>query len=191
MTLQDAITKKAEERIALCSKYTVVEYSGQCWRELVGAEEARIVVGLLELVCPPIQKPNADRVAALPVGLIADGKDTLMRRDAACDYLCAALNRLPGVTTYESCCGHGKKLYRIWLHMAVPSVGARVLTRCLSKRYYTYTHPWNLYLGDSEDAACFILEGGLSDLYGAYPMAQRLANNLLDYAHCLETAEKG
>jgi len=29
--------------------------------------------------------------------------------------LCDALNKLPGVRTVESCCGHGKQPFRIWI----------------------------------------------------------------------------
>lgn len=34
--------------------------------------------------------------------------------DKECMALCAALNQLDGITTVESCCGHGSKPYRIW-----------------------------------------------------------------------------
>ena len=28
--------------------------------------------------------------------------------------LCIAMNKFPGIKTIESCCGHGKRPYRIW-----------------------------------------------------------------------------
>lgn len=34
--------------------------------------------------------------------------------DKECVVLCDALNSIPGVTTRESCCGHGRKPYRVW-----------------------------------------------------------------------------
>ena len=34
--------------------------------------------------------------------------------DAECVDLYLAMNRLPGIQTIESCCGHGKHQYRIW-----------------------------------------------------------------------------
>ena len=34
--------------------------------------------------------------------------------DAECVALCNALNRLPGVRTTESCCGHGKSEYHVF-----------------------------------------------------------------------------
>ena len=35
--------------------------------------------------------------------------------DPECVSLCAAINSLAGLHTVESCCGHGKVPYRIWL----------------------------------------------------------------------------
>lgn len=29
--------------------------------------------------------------------------------------LCKALNKLPGIKTVESCCGHGQHEFRIWI----------------------------------------------------------------------------
>lgn len=34
--------------------------------------------------------------------------------DKECIDLCKAINRMPGIITHESCCGHGKTLYHIW-----------------------------------------------------------------------------
>ncbi len=34
--------------------------------------------------------------------------------DPECRELCEALNLLPGITTFSSCCGHGRFPYRIW-----------------------------------------------------------------------------
>lgn len=39
--------------------------------------------------------------------------------DPECLALCQAINdHVPGVITTESCCGHGKAPYRIWVHAA-------------------------------------------------------------------------
>lgn len=38
------------------------------------------------------------------------GKDM----DSECVKLCDAINSIPGLITYESCCGHGKDTFRIW-----------------------------------------------------------------------------
>lgn len=34
--------------------------------------------------------------------------------DAECVALCTAMNKVPGIRTIESCCGHGRYPYRVW-----------------------------------------------------------------------------
>lgn len=34
--------------------------------------------------------------------------------DVECLALCDAINKLPGLQTIESCCGHGKESFNIW-----------------------------------------------------------------------------
>ena len=34
--------------------------------------------------------------------------------DEECVELCAAMCRMPGIETHESCCGHDKNPYRVW-----------------------------------------------------------------------------
>lgn len=36
------------------------------------------------------------------------------KMDPECIPLCNELNVLPGIKTFESCCGHGKNPFRIW-----------------------------------------------------------------------------
>jgi hypothetical protein len=36
------------------------------------------------------------------------------RMDKECLVLCDALNALPGIRTFESCCGHGEYPFRVW-----------------------------------------------------------------------------
>ena len=36
--------------------------------------------------------------------------------DNECIKLCEALNKLEGIETVESCCGHGKGDYHIWFN---------------------------------------------------------------------------
>jgi hypothetical protein len=38
--------------------------------------------------------------------------------DKECVDLCKAINALPGIKTRESCCGHGKEPFRIWLSIS-------------------------------------------------------------------------
>lgn len=34
--------------------------------------------------------------------------------DPECIIPCRAMNRLPGITTVESCCDHNKRAFKIW-----------------------------------------------------------------------------
>lgn len=111
--------------------------------------------------------------------------------DPACYNLCIALNALPGVTTTNSCCGHGREPYRIYLKFEghIQSVGAITLSRCLSGRYYNYAPgeqrldpQWRLYLGDTEGPVCFVLEGKAMAVDGPrHEPAEKLAANLQEH----------
>lgn len=106
--------------------------------------------------------------------------------DSACYNLCVALNYLPGIKTTDSCCGHGEAEYRIWFKMDSSSMGAVILSRCLSGRYYNYAPGelrrdpvWRVYLADTEGPVNFLLEGKpmKGDLV-EYAAAEKLAQNL-------------
>lgn len=61
-----------------------------------------------------------------------DGYDGYM--DKECIEIRNALNRLPGVETIESCCGHCKNPYRIWFESTnIYSLG--VIARAFDRRY--------------------------------------------------------
>lgn len=40
-----------------------------------------------------------------------------MGMDKECINICEAMNKLPGIETTESCCGHNKYPYRIFFHV--------------------------------------------------------------------------
>ena len=107
--------------------------------------------------------------------------------DKACKSLCIALNRLPGVETTESCCGHGDNPYRIWMDVDWQSVGGITLARCSSGRYYNYAPgelrldpEWgvHLYHGDVHPIAFVLLGKVMEDGNGLHPPAEKLAANL-------------
>jgi len=106
--------------------------------------------------------------------------------DPECVRLCATLNALPGIRTTESCCGHGDSRYRIWLMIDPDSVGALVLQRALSGRYYRYgvgesryEPTWRCFLGDSDVDLSWVLEGGVMPRRSSsYPPADCLAQNI-------------
>ena len=56
--------------------------------------------------------------------------------DPECIELCRAINVLPGIRTSESCCGHARKPFRIWLHFDANDLrGLVLLTRAIDHRY--------------------------------------------------------
>lgn len=54
--------------------------------------------------------------------------------DTECILLCDTLNEISGLKTIESCCGHSREPYRIWMKVSDPH-GLRVLGRCNSRNY--------------------------------------------------------
>ena len=76
--------------------------------------------------------------------------------DYECIELCATLNQLPGLTTYESCMGHGKRPY--WIFFRCTELGTiSRLGRCLAKNYSD--NNWEIVVDsvDGEPYGCFWL----------------------------------
>lgn len=82
-----------------------------------------------------------------------DGYDG--RMDPECIPLCDALNRIPGIETFESCCGHGR--HEFWIWMFAKSVKSLfILSRVLDKRYYGFERfGWfcQIHCSDNPDVA--------------------------------------
>lgn len=109
--------------------------------------------------------------------------------DSACLSLFEAMSQLPGIETTESCCGHGKEPFLMWFRMDPGQIGADVLTRCLSGRYYCYFEGeqrqdpyWRVYIADSETGCSFVLEGKPMPEDGdRCEPAEKLAANLQEH----------
>ena len=108
--------------------------------------------------------------------------------DEACINLCIALNKLPGVSTYDSCCGHGKGPYRIYMHIDSNSLGGMVLARCMSGRYHNYAKgesrwdpEWHIRFADTEREVAFLLEGKTMGESKLHEPAEKLARNIKYY----------
>jgi len=73
--------------------------------------------------------------------------------DKECIPICDMINSLPGLKTFESCCGHGKESFCIYFHVysEITDKGLFILTRCVDNRYWKYGGDWKieLYIGDS------------------------------------------
>ena len=69
--------------------------------------------------------------------------------DKECIGLCDALNSLPGVKTFESCCGHLKNKYMIFFTCDNPySLG--VIARAFDRRYCGTEVDWTIELETSD-----------------------------------------
>lgn len=71
------------------------------------------------------------------------------RMDKDVIELCDAINALPSLHTTESCSGHGKRPFQIWIRCDGKSMqGLFFLTRCVDRRYFQ--HGWGIYLEVSD-----------------------------------------
>lgn len=75
--------------------------------------------------------------------------------DPECVAICDAMNALPGITTFESCCGHGK--HEHWIFFWAGSLeNLEPILRC------AYSSAWNVKAGwhtGIPERPYFLLEG--------------------------------
>lgn len=90
------------------------------------------------------------------------------RMDRECIALCDALNALPGITTFESCCGHRERPFRVWFFAL--SVAA------LEPVMHALDHQWKVLLShvDCPYRVVFLLEG---------PIEPKAGDELAEYVH--------
>lgn len=76
--------------------------------------------------------------------------------DAECIPLCDALNALPGISTLQSCCGHGRGPHLIWF-----SAGSVESLRPVLVVARECQAPWTIRAGwaNGSDTTYFCLEG--------------------------------
>lgn len=110
--------------------------------------------------------------------------------DKECIELCNILNKLPGITTTESCCGHGKDSFQIFLKVNKKiNAGLFILARSLSNRYWKYGHLWKLevIVGDvfrnQRLPINYYLHSGNIKGKQAYKQSQSLVNNIEYHLH--------
>ena len=63
--------------------------------------------------------------------------------DEECIPICDALNELPGVTTFESCCGHLKRRYVVYLYTD-NLYSMAVIARTFDRRYLPTESAWRV-----------------------------------------------
>ena len=100
--------------------------------------------------------------------------------DLECIKLFKALNKIPGITTFSSCCGHGTNSFDIWFHA---NGGLGIIARLVDSRYAgIYPLYWrcelNVFESEEDRHFCFNLTSG--DLRGeeAYNQANKIAENV-------------
>jgi len=83
--------------------------------------------------------------------------------DMEVEPLFYALNRLPGIWTYTSCCGHGKENFRIWFFAHPGAEGLLLIARSIDPRICGHD-AWKLILEHTnlvERPLAFCLRGGI------------------------------
>ncbi len=94
--------------------------------------------------------------------------------------LCIAMNRLPGIVTMESCCGHRKTPFHIWFRVTnFQARGLITLARCTCPRYYATPFEIKLSHGDITQVG-FLLEGPKGSFREADKLARILTDHILD-----------
>lgn len=119
--------------------------------------------------------------------------------DPECVALCRVMNSLPGITTIESCCGHGISSFGVFFrYEASPEherSGLCLLTLAQDRRYWRYGHQWKIELSISDrfwgtdGAVTYYLE---SVAFGeeAYRQADNLAERILEWKESKHTWPK-
>jgi len=98
--------------------------------------------------------------------------------------LCDAMNSLPGIQTFNSCCGHGFSDFQIFFSVQGTNKGLFFLTRCVNRRYWKYGYLWKIELsvGDSyKDQRLpidYLLHSGPIVGEDAYKQANSLVENM-------------
>ena len=102
--------------------------------------------------------------------------------------LCNAMNALPGIKTFESCCGDGCSRFVIYFEVIDTNEGLFFLTRCVDRRYWRYGYLWKIELSvdDSlvEDVRLpitYALHSGPIVGKEAYKQAEDLVKNMNDH----------
>lgn len=104
--------------------------------------------------------------------------------------LCQVLNVLPGLKTYESCCGHSASPFMVFCKFdSKDPRGLALLTRAMDRRYWRYGDRWSLSLHINDifnptlgPADAISVEITSQDLgRPAYKQARDLARNIIEH----------
>ena len=101
--------------------------------------------------------------------------------DKECIRLCDALNELPGITTIESCCGHGRDMFRIFFDAdSLKDLGVMVqfFSSCHNGKDGWLVEVYGLC--DNEDAH-LVIRGPMGSQ--AYEDSKSIASKIMEYVH--------
>jgi len=89
--------------------------------------------------------PNCGRPADGPL-VECFCRQCLREIDAEARPLIFALNRLPGITTVESCCGHGSEHFRIWFEVSLyEKAGLTAIEAAIAHEDWPNGERWRVY----------------------------------------------
>lgn len=113
---------------------------------------------------------------------------TVIGMDDECINLCAALNKLPGIETYESCSGHGEAPFRIWFNVNdFDNRSLLLLSRLMSCNYYLFNlQGWSIKLDhkDINPQMSFLLEGPAIPSCNADELAKKIEDHINSNTNC-------
>lgn len=110
--------------------------------------------------------------------------------DKECIPICDALNELPGVRTFASCCGHMKRRYAVYLYTDNPYSMA-VIARALDGRYLPTKSRWevNIETIDVERTPQFCIGVYSEEPFKDYDTMMHDANEVADSIRYWEQPE--
>jgi len=99
------------------------------------------------------------------------------KMDRECLGLCDAMNALPGITTTESCCGHGLSNYHIWFRVREVQ-DLTPLHRAINHLYGGLAG-WRIEVSWTENPTYSILFDLVGPIgHGAYCGAEKIASGI-------------
>ena len=98
------------------------------------------------------------------------------RMDPECIPICDALNALPGIRTFESCCGHGKRPFMVFFRATKIAYLRPILMEVHDRRGWTLEAQW----ANGGDTIYFMLCGWHIDHEESKKNIYREANEIAE-----------
>lgn len=110
--------------------------------------------------------------------------------DKECIPVCDALNELPDVRTFESCCGHLKQRYVVYLYTDNPYSMA-VIARAFDRRYLHTKSAWRVTIEtiDVEKIPQFCIGIYSEEPFKDYDTMMKDVNEVVESINCWKQPE--